>query len=149
MNTDHRQYPRCRHHLHLRLRMGCGGKAEVGAEVVKVVYQTKNYHSASTQSSYTWLSSAAPRVVSVASTAPYPFRGTHTAPCTSYRPPPAAFAMIYSMHGFDHECPPHQSQQAQLQTYSLENMTCCKRSPSHRFAFCSGRRQYGPIPRRH
>ena len=111
INTDHRQYPRCHHHLHHHLRMGGGvEKAEVGADVVEAVYWMKNYHSASTRSSCTWLSFATPRVVSIPSTAPYPFRGTHTTPCTSCRPPSAAFAMIYSMHGPDHECPPHRSQ---------------------------------------
>ena len=81
----------------------CGGvenaeAGEVGAKVMEVVYRTMNRHSASTRSSYTWSSSSTPWTTSAASTAPYPFHGAHTVPCTSCRSPRSTYALIYSMH---------------------------------------------------
>ena len=79
----------------------------------------KSRHSASTQSSCTWLSSSTPWTVSSASTTPYPSRGVHTATCISYQPPRAASALTHSMHGPNQGWPLHRSQQA-LDTESGE-----------------------------
>ena len=59
---------------------GWGGRG--GVKVVEVVHRTKNCHSASAQSSYTWSSSFALWIVSATSTTPYPSCGAHTVPCT-------------------------------------------------------------------
>ena len=87
-----------------------GGRAEkvevmkVGTEVVM-----KNCRSASTHRSFIGSSSSTPWTVSTASTTTYLSCGTHTAPYTSCRPPQAASALTYSVHGLDHGWTPDQS----------------------------------------
>ena len=97
-NIDHCQYPNCRHHHHLHLRMGGGVEKGETMAMVEAMHRMKNCYFASARSSYTWSSSSTPWIVSAVSTAPYPFRGTHTAPRTSYRPPRAASAPTRSVH---------------------------------------------------
>ena len=102
---------------------------------MEAVQQIKNCHSLFARRSYTGSSSSTPWNVSATSTAAYPFRGAYTAPSTSCRRPRAASTLTHSVHGPDHGWASDQSQQAQLQSQSLENMTCYKRSLSCESAF--------------
>ena len=47
MNTDHRQYLKCRHHLRMHGGVENVEVIEVEAEVVEAVHQTMNRYSAS------------------------------------------------------------------------------------------------------
>ena len=78
------------------------------------MHRTMNHHSVSTRSSYTWSLSSTPWTAFAGSTAPYPSHAAHIVPCTFYRPPQAASALIHLVHAPDHGYSLHWSQQAQL-----------------------------------
>ena len=75
---------------------------EAGAEVVEAVQWMKNCHFASARRSCSESSSSAPWTVSAMSISTYSSSGTHTSPCTFYRPLRAASALTHSMDGPDH-----------------------------------------------
>ena len=70
----------------------------------------KNCCSTSAHRNYIESISFAPWTVSAATIVAYLFCGTHIAPCTSSRPPEAAFALTHSVHGLNHGWTPDRSQ---------------------------------------
>ena len=87
INTDHRQYPRCRsYHGHRRrVRLQIDGYVEKAE--AEAVERMMNYCSASARRKCTWPSSSAPWFVAATSVAACLSRGADTTPCTSCWPP--------------------------------------------------------------